>query len=172
MINRLLLPLAIVAVLLTGAIFGFFFAWICSTMWGLDAADPKIAIAAMQAMNASVRNLVFAPAFFFTPAALWLVAGMSLFAKYRSAAFLFGVAGITYFLFGLVLTISVNVPMNNALALVSTPENTADAEALWNAYSQKWQIWNTVRTIFSGFALALASLGLYRLGADTAQSAG
>ncbi len=61
---------ATVAVLLTGAIFGFFYAWVCSTMWGLDDADPRVAIAAMQAMNASVRNAVFFPAFFLTPVAL------------------------------------------------------------------------------------------------------
>lgn len=60
------------SLLLSGAIFGFFYAWICSTMWGLDATDPRVAIAAMQAMNASVRNMVFAPAFFATPFVLLL----------------------------------------------------------------------------------------------------
>ena len=47
---------------LSAAIFGFFYAWVCSTMWGLDQTDPVVAITAMQAMNASVRNAVFAPA--------------------------------------------------------------------------------------------------------------
>ena len=61
---------AVISILLSGAIFGFFYAWVCSTMWGLDAADPRVAIAAMQAMNASVRNAVFFPAFFLTPVAL------------------------------------------------------------------------------------------------------
>lgn len=65
MISARLLPLA--SLLLAAAIFGFFYAWVCSTMWGLDAADPAIAIQAMQAMNASVRNAVFFPAFFLTP---------------------------------------------------------------------------------------------------------
>ena len=40
------------SLLFCGAIFGFFYAWVCSTMWGLDSADPRVAIAAMQAMNA------------------------------------------------------------------------------------------------------------------------
>jgi uncharacterized membrane protein len=48
----------------------FFSAWVRSTMWGLHAAPPAIAIQAMQAMNASARNAVFAPAFFGTPIAL------------------------------------------------------------------------------------------------------
>jgi uncharacterized membrane protein len=61
---------AALGLILNGAIFGFFYAWVCSTMWGLDMADPSVAIAAMQVMNASVRNAVFAPAFFGTPVVL------------------------------------------------------------------------------------------------------
>lgn len=48
---------AYISMLLSAAIFGFFYAWVCSTMWGLDSladADANTAIAAMQAMNASV----------------------------------------------------------------------------------------------------------------------
>ena len=72
MIATRILPLA--SLLLAAAIFGFFYAWVCSTMWGLDAAAPEIAIKAMQAMNASVRNAVFFPAFFLTPIVLALTA--------------------------------------------------------------------------------------------------
>lgn len=56
------------------AIFGFFYAWVCSTMWGLDQVSSRVAIEAMQAMNASVRNAVFAPAFFGTGPILPLTA--------------------------------------------------------------------------------------------------
>lgn len=55
------------SLIMSALMLGFFYAWICSTMWGLDAADPKIAIGAMQAMNASVRNFAFGPVFFGTP---------------------------------------------------------------------------------------------------------
>lgn len=43
-------------------------------MWGLDATDPRVAIRAMQAMNASVRNAVFFPAFFLAPVVLFATA--------------------------------------------------------------------------------------------------
>ena len=59
--------ISLLSLLLCGAIFGFFYAWVCSILWGLDQIDPNTAITAMQAMNASVRNVVFAPAFFATP---------------------------------------------------------------------------------------------------------
>ena len=38
---------ALAALLHSGAIFGFFFAWVCSTMWGLDRLPADVAIAAI-----------------------------------------------------------------------------------------------------------------------------
>ena len=37
-----------VALLLTGLIAGLFYAWVCTTMWGLDSTDPQTAIKAMK----------------------------------------------------------------------------------------------------------------------------
>lgn len=145
---------------LSAAIFGFFFAWVCSTMWGLDAADPRVAISAMQAMNASVRNAVFAPAFFGTPFALAVVAGLLLIRHHRRSAAAFAAAAILYFCLGLVLTMSVNVPMNEALAAIAVPDDVESARAIWQDYSGPWQIWNQIRTVASGGAFLLALSGL------------
>ena len=130
--------------------FGFFFAWVCSTMWGLDAADPNVAIAAMQAMNASVRNWVFAPAFFGTPVLLMFTALAALRAGERRAATGFALAGLLYVLGAMVPTMTVNVPLNEALALVETPLGAAEAGDAWRAYSGPWQVWNAVRTVRRG----------------------
>ncbi len=159
----LLTAMSIASILFSGAIFGFFYAWICSTMWGLDAADPRAAIAAMQAMNASVRNIVFAPAFFLTPVVLAATGAVAFMQKYTHAAAWFLAAGAVYFGFGLLLTISVNVPMNEALALEAVPADIDAARQLWQAYSQPWQFWNTIRTLASGTALAFAAIGLLAL---------
>ncbi|UUX50553.1 DUF1772 domain-containing protein [Nisaea acidiphila] len=149
---------AVISLLFCGAIFGFFYAWVCSTMWGLDAADPRVAIAAMQAMNASVRNAVFAPAFFGTPLVLALTALIA-WPVHRAAALWFAASGIVYLLFGAVLTMAINVPMNEALARLAVPESVAAAEDIWTGYSKEWQFWNVTRTIASGLALALAGIG-------------
>lgn len=162
--KKIVMPMGALSLLFSGAIFGFFYAWICSTMWGLDTADPRVAIQAMQAMNASVRNAVFAPAFFGTPLVLGLTGVAALAAGHRTAgaAFLFG--GAAYLFGGMVLTMMVNVPMNEALAGVQVPENRAEAQAIWQAYSAKWQIWNVVRTIASAGALLLSGWGMWQLG--------
>ncbi len=155
--TRFLISLSL---LLSAAIFGFFYAWVCSTMWGLDTADPRIAIQAMQAMNASVRNAVFAPAFFGTP----IVLGVTAWVMWRqshavSAAFFAASAGI-YLVLGLLLTMFVNVPMNETLAMVEVPHSLSEAQEIWDNYSPRWQFWNQFRTITSGLSFLLAVVGL------------
>lgn len=159
----LLLSAAGLALLLSGAIFGFFYAWVCSTMWGLDAADPRLAIGAMQAMNASVRNAVFAPAFFGTPLAQLVAAVLAIMARRGRSAIAFGIAALVYLGGGLLLTLLVNVPMNEALALVAIPADAASAAAVWRAYSEPWQMWNLLRTAASGISLLLVGYGIFCL---------
>lgn len=149
-----------ISMLLSAAIFGFFYAWVCSTMWGLDAADPRTSIAAMQAMNASVRNIVFFPAFFLTPIALTVSSLMLWRLRLNSGASWFAAAAITYFCFGLLLTMTINVPMNEALALEEVPARLADATVIWDDYSSTWQFWNQTRTLTSGASFMMAVLGV------------
>lgn len=154
------LALILSSMLLNGAIFGFFYAWVCSTMWGLDAADPRIAIEAMQAMNASVRNGVFAPAFFGTPVVLGVTAIMLWYQAIPKSAVLFGLSALIYLGGGLVLTMMVNVPMNEALASIAVPSDMTEAQQIWEAYSPTWQLWNLIRTVASGASFLLASCGV------------
>ena len=156
-------PLCIVSLLLSAAIFGFFYAWVCSTMWGLDGADPRVAIAAMQAMNASVRNAVFAPAFFGTPVVLLITSFILKQTNQRSAAIWFGAAFLISLFLGVVLTALIHIPMNEALALIEVPENIKTARAIWQAYSPDWQFWNQARTVTTGIALLCVGMGFLQL---------
>lgn len=163
MMARLLLPMSMLSLLSVGAIFGFFYAWVCSTMWGLDEADPRVAIAAMQAMNASVRNAVFFPAFFLTPVLLALTAMVAWSLTRRLPALFFGASATVYFCGAFLVTAAINVPMNEALAVVTVPTDAETARRVWQDYSQPWQTWNTIRTAFSGTALLLAGMAIFNL---------
>lgn len=166
--KKFLLAIAIISVAFNAAIFGFFYAWVCSTMWGLDAAAPNTAIAAMQAMNGSVRNIVFAPSFFGTPFISAIVAFIAYRLAYVKVSIAFASAALIYLCGGMLLTMAVNVPMNEALALVKLPLSPSDATQIWQDYSTKWQFWNITRTIISGIALLFATIGIYQLGKKTA----
>lgn len=155
--------LALLSLLLAAALFGFFYAWVCSTMWGLDAADPRVAINAMQAMNASVRNAVFAPAFFGTSIVLLITALLLRANGAGQAVFWFGAATLLVAVLGVGLTMAVNVPMNEALAQVAVPEDRDTAAVIWSDYSTKWQFWNQARTIATGLAVLCIGIGLLKL---------
>lgn len=157
------LPLVLGSMLLSAAIFGFFYAWVCSTMWGLDAADPRVAIKAMQAMNASVRNGVFSPAFFGTPVVLAVTSLVLWRQRITTSAALFASSAIIYFCGGLILTMVVNVPMNEALAAITVPDNIASARQIWLDYSAPWQFWNQTRTVLSGLSFVMATCGVLTL---------
>lgn len=150
----------LVSILFTGAIFGFFYAWVCSTMWGLDTIDPNIAIAAMNGMNASVRNPVFFPAFFLTPVVLLLTGALSWRVNAKKTAYALITASLIYLIFAFTPTVLINVPMNQALMTVQTPLPEAEALDVWGEYSPRWQVSNQVRTIASALALLVTGYGL------------
>jgi uncharacterized membrane protein len=162
-VSRPLQTFAALSLLLSAAIFGFFYAWVCSTMWGLDAIDPRIAITAMNGMNESVRNVVFAPAFFGTPLVLALTAGLSFKSDHGRAAIWFGLAALLYLLGAFIVTATVNVPMNRALLATTVPKDIDAARTIWQAYSGKWQAFNILRTLVSAVVLGLTAMGIVRL---------
>ncbi len=161
--SALSLLFAALALLLAGAIFGFFYAYSVSVMWGLDSTDPKSAIAAMQGINGVVRNTTFAPAFFGTPLALLASAAFAYATASRAAAIWFALAAIIYFFGALLPTFLVNVPMNDALAGRTIPTSTDEAAELWRNFSGRWTWWNHIRTAMSGLALVFAGSAIFAL---------
>lgn len=162
--TSLALILTIVTLALAGAMAGFFYAYSMSVMWALDAVDPKAAIASMQSINIVVRNAIFFPAFFGTPVAALVAAGLWWKAGAGQVALLLALAAIVYLAGAFLLTILANVPMNEALAIATIPTDPEQARTLWQSYSGPWTLWNHVRTIASFVSLLLVGWALYAAG--------
>lgn len=156
--------LVVTAVLFSGATFGFFFAWVCSTLWGLDAIDPRTAIEAMNGMNASVRNPVFFTAFFVTPFVAAAAALACLAVRGKASALLLVAAAVVHAGGVILFTAMFNVPLNEALAAGGVPSSIDEARRVWDAYSGQWQAYNLIRTVAGGLALALTAAALFLLG--------
>lgn len=151
---------SIIGSLFFAAIFGFFYGWSVSTLWGLDTLDPNTAIEAMNAMNISVRNMAFMPAFFGT-IPIGIIVAVILFAtQHRRAAIWFGLATAVYIGRAFIPTTTVNMPMNEALKLVQVPMDMSQAQEIWAPYSADWKFYNWVRTGFAGIAFILTALGI------------
>jgi uncharacterized membrane protein len=144
-----------VTIILMAAIAGFFYAYQVSVIWGLDAVEPKVAIRAMQGINAEVRNFWFAPSFFgslVAPIAMLGVAWLS--CQRTDAAILAGVA-LLYATGAFALTLWWSVPLNVALAQVTIPADTDEAAQVWQRYRDAWMIGNSLRTVTAFVALGL-----------------
>jgi uncharacterized membrane protein len=158
-------PLALtLATLTTGLVSGFFYAYACSVTLGLALLSDGQYIEAMQAINATVRNGVFAFSFFGAVVSLLLALAVHAL-RPRSRRFVFvALAAVLYIGGGFVVTFLVNVPMNEELARVSVGElGPAALERVREGYEGPWNFWNGVRTVFSTLAfLALICASLSR----------
>jgi uncharacterized membrane protein len=145
------------ATLTTGLISGFFYAYACSVTLGLALLPDEQYIEAMQAINATVRNGLFAFSFFGAVLALLLALAVHL-PRLRSRRFvLIALAAVLYIGGGFMGTFLVNVPMNEELARVDEAAPAALAQ-IRAEYESPWNFWNGVRTVFSSLAL-LALIG-------------
>ncbi len=147
----------VLAVFATGLIAGFFYAYACSVTLGLALLPDEQYVEAMQAINATVRNGVFAFSFFGAVVFLLLALAVHL-PRLRSRRFLLlAIAAVLYIGGGFMVTFLINVPMNEELARVGevAPETLARVRA---EYEGPWNFWNGVRTVFSSLAF-LALIG-------------
>jgi len=153
------------ATLTTGLVAGVFYAHAVSVNLGLAAQPDTDYVAAMQAINERIQNPLFFLSFF--GAALFLLAALA--AHYRrlqrsSGRFrLIALACALYIGGGFLLTVFVNVPMNEELAQVSAGASPGELASARAAYEGVWNFWNGVRTVFSILAfLALVGACLLR----------
>lgn len=154
--NVLLRPFVLAAALLTtGLIAGFFYAYACSVTLGTARLGDAEYIATMQAINATVRNPIFALSFFGALVMLVTAALVELRHGLTLRAILVVLALVAYALGGFGLTATINVPLNQALAQVSLDQSASALSLARQAYEPGWNTWNTVRTAFSMLAFLL-----------------
>ncbi len=149
-------PLSLgLATLTTGLAAGFFYTYTCSVTLGTARLDDVGYIATMQAINATVRNPLFAVGFFGALVSLAAATVIHLRAGWTPRAALVLLACLAYALGTFALTFAVSVPLNEELARVSL---AASPEALAQArqdYEGIWNTWNELRTLFGTAAFAL-----------------
>lgn len=140
-------------VMTSGLLAGFFFAYWCSVMIGLRAVDNRVFVETMQAINAALPNGRFVVPFF-TPAVLAPISAWLAFADGSDASGWWSVGATVLSLVTLAITITRNVPMNNALAAAGDPESLDSAQLARGSFEAPWTRWNDVRTYTSALAFA------------------
>lgn len=151
-------PLVLLVAIGSGLTAGIFFAFSTFVMQALGQQTAAAGIAAMQSINITVINPWFM-AVFFGPGLMGLLLTLTTFRRFDQPRAFYGLAGTVIYLMGTIgVTIVGNVPLNDALALVS-PDSTAGA-TLWANYLTDWTFWNHVRTVAAAIAAVLFTLAL------------
>jgi uncharacterized membrane protein len=145
--------LHLVAALAAALMAGFFWSFSVVVMDGLRLLPPLEAMRAMQAINAAVRNALFALGFFGAPILCLLVLLSLVLPVGRSGGGVVAAAGAAFYIvFAFVVTFAKNIPLNEALAGATGAEQ-------WHAFLSPWVFWNHVRTAGSLAAACLLALG-------------
>jgi len=151
------------ATLTTGLIAGVFYAYAVSVNLGLAAQPDASYVAVMQAINERIQNPLFFASFF--GAVLFLMAALVVYSpRPRSGRFwLIALACVLYVGGGFLLTVFVNVPLNEELARVAADASAGELARARAGYEDPWSFWNGVRAVFASLAfLALVCACLLR----------
>jgi uncharacterized membrane protein len=140
------------AALGSGLMAGLFFAYSNSVMPSLARVPGPQGVLVMNTINAVIQNPLFLSIFMGT-ALLGLFLIVAAFLGWGSVRPLWVIAGALIYIVGnIIITMTINVPMNNALAAL-TPDSQAVAQ-LWATYLDRWVFWNHIRAIACTGALA------------------
>jgi uncharacterized membrane protein len=139
------------ATLLTGLAAGVFAVFAHTIMPGLRNTDDRTFVGAFQSIDRAIYNPWFMATFFGALILIGVAALQHLGAGRRGALPWLGVAFVLY-LVGVIITMAVNVPLNDAIKAAGDPNeiDVAQARAAFN--ESKWAAWNYVRVILSASA--------------------
>ncbi|MCP3445088.1 DUF1772 domain-containing protein [Bradyrhizobium sp. CCGUVB14] len=141
-----------------GLMAGVYFAFSTFIMTSLGRLDQAAGIAAMNAINVDIVRSLFMPLFLGTTVAgaALVVLGALRFSEPGAVSMIAG--GGLYVIGMFVVTVALNVPLNDALA--AAQPSSPEAGAVWAAYLKDWVFWNHVRTVASLMASALFIVAL------------
>ncbi|MGI5238891.1 DUF1772 domain-containing protein [Dactylosporangium sp. CA-139066] len=154
--RRIAGALLIASVVCMGLMAGLFWAFDISVMPGLADSDDRTFVTAMHYMNTEIENGLFALVF---GGALLLpgAAAVVLFAQRRRGAALWTVLATVAYFVVLVITMGVNVPLNNALVGAGAPDRIADLHKVRSDFEGLWVTMNHLRDLLT--TIAVAALG-------------
>jgi uncharacterized membrane protein len=138
---------------------GLFYTFACAVMPGLRGTDPRTFVEAMQRINVAILNGWFALSFVGALVLTALAAALHLPANGR-AVLPWILAALVLYALVLVITMAVNVPLNDALVAAGDPDRIADLAEVRRRFEVPWVRWNLVRAVTSTAAFGCLAWAL------------
>lgn len=151
------------ATLAMGLMAGVFGLYAHTIMRGLGNTDDHTFVAAFQAIDRAIINPVFMPTFL---GALALTAGAALLylGSNEGSVAPWVLAALALYVVVFVITMTINVPLNDDLKAAGDPDRIANLAAVRDAFHEgRWAAWNVVRAIATtvAFGCLLRALVLH-----------
>jgi uncharacterized membrane protein len=140
------------ATLTMGLVTGAFVLFWHTIMPGLATTDDRTFVSAFQSIDRAIINPWFMGSGFVGALIFTLIAALAQFGR---PAFLWIAVALVLYAIVFVITIAVNVPLNDAIKAAGLPDDPADLAAIREAFDEaKWRAWNLVRVIAGVVAFA------------------
>lgn len=150
-------PLLLAATITTGLMAGMFVTFAVAIMPGLARTDDLTFVTAFQAFDQAIVTPGFMAVFL--GAVVLTAAAAALSRSHPSLRWI--VAALVLYLVAVVVTIAINVPLNDGLKAAGDPQLIADLAAVREKFDEPlWNGWNVVRAITSTAAFGSLSWAL------------
>jgi uncharacterized membrane protein len=148
-----------------GLVAGVFGLFAHTIMPGLGRTDDRTFVGAFQAIDRAILNPWFLGGNFLGALGFTVVAALTHLGRQELAWI---VAALLLYLVAFVVTIAINVPLNDAIKAAGDPDRIADLAAVRARFNEaRWRSWNLVRVPTSTIAFALLAWALVLHGRST-----
>lgn len=169
MFDAVRLAVLVAAAVVTALQAGLYYGFAISVMPGLARTDGRTFVHAMQQINVAILNPSFFVSFFGAP--VLTLTAVALHLPWQQPEVLpWVVAAFVLCVVAFVVTVGVNVPLNNSLAAAEPLNQTAELEATRQRFEATWIRWNVVRALALTTALGCLTWALVLSGRATAMT--
>ncbi|MDX2971021.1 DUF1772 domain-containing protein [Kribbella solani] len=164
--NGLRVAALMAATMTTGLVAGVYGIYANAFMPGLATTDDKTFVSAFQAVDRAIVNPLFLGLGFVGALLFTLLAGA---VSLKEKALPWIAIAFALYLVSMIVTVAVNVPMNDALKAAGDP-GSIDVAAVRAAFDEsKWRTFNLVRTVLATVSFGFLGWALYLTGKSAAQ---
>jgi uncharacterized membrane protein len=154
----------IVATMATGLMAGVFGLYAHTVMPGLGRTDDRTFVDAFQSIDRAIINPLFMATFLGALVFTGIAAGLHLRGDGRSVL-PWIVTALVLYLGTFVITIVVNVPLNDGIKAAGNPDRITDLAAVRQRFNEaRWVRWNVVRAVTSTVAFGCLAWALVQYG--------
>ncbi|MGW7680162.1 anthrone oxygenase family protein [Kribbella sp. NPDC054772] len=164
--NGLRVASLMAATMTTGLVAGVYAIYANAFMPGLAKTDDKTFVGAFQAVDRAIVNPLFLGLGFVGALLFTVLAGLL---SLKEKALPWIVVAFVLYLISMIVTVAVNVPLNDALKAAGDPA-TMDVAAARAAFDEaKWVASNLVRTVLATVSFGVLGWALYLSGKSAVQ---